>query len=106
MADPITRRAGEDHFARLRDTARDLLAAIVDAYRGLCPDGYPVVDDNQITGTGGAIGIRFDEHHSFFFTFERVKRKQRKLKEELPGAAGGQGTAPRKRMPGDPLPPP
>src|SRR5438093_1796213 len=105
MPDPITREEGERHFARLRESVRTLVAATVEAYRGLCPDGYPVVDDNQITGTGGAIGVRFDEHHSFFFTFERVGRKQKQDKARA-RTADTPGAAPRKRMPGDPLPPP
>jgi hypothetical protein len=105
MPDPITREEGERLFARLRESVRTLLEATVEAYRGQCPEGYPLVDDNQIPGTGGAIGVRFDEHHSFFFTFERVARKQKKDKERA-GSAGAPETAPKKRMPGDPLPPP
>ena len=104
LPDPITRAEGERNYARLRDTARELFAATVTAYRGLCAGGYPVIDDNEIPGTGGAIGIRFDEHHSFFFTFERVRRKKKLAKEES-GALGPHGEVPRKRMPGDPLPP-
>src|SRR5437660_852436 len=105
LPDPITRAEGEQNFARLREAARELFAAIVTAYRGLCAGGYPVIDDNAIPGTGGAIGIRFDEHHSFFFTFERVRRKKKMGKQPADGL-GSPGEVPRKRMPGDPLPPP
>ncbi len=107
MPDPLQREQGDVLYGQLREQARGLFEAMVAAYRGLCPEGYPLIDDNGITGTGGAIGIRFDVHHAFFFTYERVKIKQKKTKEEeLQGLAGALGLVPRKRMPGDPLPRP
>ncbi len=107
MPDPLQRQQGDVLYGQLREQARGLFEAMVAAYRGLCPEGYPLIDDNGITGTGGAIGIRFDVHHAFFFTYERVKIKQKKTREEEPqGLAGALGLVPRKRMPGDPLPRP
>lgn len=107
MPDPLRREQGDVLYGRLRERARRLFEATVEAYRGLCPEGYPLIDDNGITGTGGAIGIRFDVHHAFFFTYERVKIKHKKSKEEeLQGLAGALGLVPKKRMPGEPMPQP
>ena len=106
MRDPISRAEGEQSLARLREVARGLFEGIVAAYRGLCAIGYPVIDDNAIPGTGGAIGIRFDEHHSFFFTFERVKPKKKGDGKDAAAGAEAREAPRRKRMPGDPLPPP
>jgi len=105
MPDPLPRAEGEANYARLREAARTLFQATVDAYCDLCPDGYPLIDDNGIAGTGGAIGIRFDEHHSFFFSFERVQTKKRKGRvSEQDRRVEALGEVPRKRMPGDPIP--
>jgi hypothetical protein len=107
MPDPLRRQAGEASFARLRATARTLFDATIAAYRGLCPRGYPVIDDNGIAGTGGAVGIRFSEHHSFFFALERATPpKKKETVDEIRSRQAAQESAPRKRMPGDPLPPP
>jgi hypothetical protein len=105
MPDPLPRAEGEANYARLREAAQALFQATVAAYRDLCPGDYPLIDDNGIPGTGGAIGIRFDEHHSFFFTFERVKARSKKDgQDERFRQASTPGAVPRKRMPGDPLP--
>jgi hypothetical protein len=107
MPDPLRRADGEASFARLRAAARALFAATIAAYQGFCPAGYPAVDDNEISGTGGAVGIRFSEHHSFFFALERVVVRQKKdTVEELRRRQAAQTEPPRKRMPGDPIPPP
>jgi hypothetical protein len=107
MPDPIRRVEGEASYARLRAAARALFEAAVEAYRGLCPPGYPCIDDNGILVTGGAIGIRFSEHHSFWFAFEQVKRKKpRKETEEPLGLAGALGYDPNRRLPGSPPPRP
>ena len=43
---------------RLRATAGPLLQAVAGAYAGLCPPGYPALDDNGIPGPGGSTGLR------------------------------------------------
>jgi hypothetical protein len=105
MPDPLSRADGEANYARLREAARTLFEATLVAYRDLCPGDYPLIDDNGIPSTGGAIGIRFDEHHSFFFAFERVKTRARKNdQDERFRQTSTASVVPRKRMPGDPLP--
>ncbi len=107
MPDPLRRQDGEASFARLRAVALALFEATIHAYRGICPAGYPVIDDNEIAGTGGAVGIRFSEHHSFFFALERVAPpKKKETADEVRRRQAIEESPPRKRMPGDPLPPP
>ena len=103
LPDPLRRAEGEASFARLREIARALFSQTIEAFQDLCPAGYPAIDDNDIAGTGGAVGIRFDEHHSFFFALERVKVKTKS--EGAPKGLSSRSEPVRKRMPGDPLPP-
>jgi hypothetical protein len=58
MPDPLRRSEGDEVYAHLRAVARTLFQATVEACHGLCPQGFPHVDDSGIPGTGGTIGIR------------------------------------------------
>jgi hypothetical protein len=106
MPDPLRRIEGQAGYARLRETARALFEATVAAYQGLCPEGYPRIDDNGILGTGGAIGIRFSDHHSFWFSFERVRPRRPQPARAGPVATAAPEPVSRRRLPGEPLPPP
>lgn len=104
---PLPADAGRETLAAVREAVRPLLEAVADTYRGLCPDGYPLVEDNGITGAGGSVGVRFSPWHAFFVSLDNV-RKPRPKAEEAP-AVPGVATAPGvrlKRLPGSPLPPP
>jgi hypothetical protein len=104
MPDPLRREDGEHAFARLRGASRRLFEATARAYRDLCPEGYPRIEDNGIPGPGGAIGLRLGPHHAFFCSLEHVRQKARR-EERTEGLAGALGLSTRKRLPGDPLPP-
>ncbi|MBI3971904.1 MAG: hypothetical protein HY332_11495 [Chloroflexi bacterium] len=104
---PFRGPAGEQALVDLRRVARPQLDAVAASYAPLCPPGYPVVEDNEIRGPGGSIGLRFSKWHSFFFALEHAKRRR-------PAASKPSGlrAVPRdpevkmKRLPGQPLPPP
>jgi hypothetical protein len=101
---PLRAEAGQQALAAARTAARPLLAAVVDAYHGLCPPGYPVVEDNRIEGAGGSIGVRFSRWHAFFVSLDNVrKRKPEEPKADAVARAAGVRL---KRLPGEPLPPP
>jgi hypothetical protein len=104
MPDPLRREDGERAFARLRVASRRLFEAARRAYRDLCPEGYPQIEDNGIPGPGGAIGLRLGPHHAFFCSLEHVRQKARRG-ERTEGLAGALGLSTKKRLPGDPLPP-
>lgn len=90
-------------FERLRAASRALLEAASSAFDGVCPRGFPSIEDNGIVGPGASVGIRFSKWHAFHFALERVK-KHKKQEPKPPGLAGALDIR-LKRMPGDPLPP-
>src|SRR5687768_15963879 len=70
-------RALEDatrDFGRFRHALRPLLDAIGAAYAELCPNGYPRIEDNEIPGPGGSVGMRFSAWHAFYVAFENAKK--------------------------------
>ena len=90
-------------YPRLRDAARPLLDSAVATYADLCPTGYPTLEDNQILGPGGSLGVRFSLWHAFHVALENA-RKPRSDEPKPKGLAGVLDIRV-KRMPGDPLPP-
>lgn len=94
----------QESFARLRRECRVMLDLAASAYADLCPAGYPQVEDNQIEGAGGSVGIRFSAWHAFFLALQRAPRPK-KTEPKASGLAGALDIR-MKRMPGDPLPPP
>jgi hypothetical protein len=101
---PLRGEAGPEALARLRREARPLLEAMGEAYRDLLPPGYPALDDNGIAGAGGSIGLRLSRWHAVFFALEHVKQKKAPPPKPA-GLIGALGVT-RKRLPGEPLPPP
>jgi len=101
---PLRGGDGPEALARVRREARPLLEALGEAYRDLLPPGYPALDDNGIAGAGGSIGLRLSRWHAVFFALEHVKRKQAAPPKPA-GLIGALGVT-RKRLPGEPLPPP
>jgi hypothetical protein len=101
---PLIGDAGPAALERLRATAGPLLEAVGGAYAGLCPPGYPALDDNGIPGPGGSIGLRLSRWHAVYFALEH-RKKPRKAEPKPAGLAGALGVT-RKRLPGEPLPPP
>lgn len=81
-----------------------MLEIVATSYADLCPAGYPQVEDNEIEGAGGSIGIRFSAWHAFFLALQRAPRP--KKTEPKPSGLAGALDIRMKRMPGDPLPPP
>lgn len=95
--------AAQSGYARLRAETRPLLEATAAAYADLCPAGYPKLQDNEIPGPGGSLGLRFSAWHAFHVAFENA-RKPKKDEPKPTGLAGALDIRV-KRMPGDPLPP-
>ena len=100
----LTRDDAHEGYARLRAAAEPLFSSVIGAYAGLCPDGFPVIEDNGIMGPGGSLGVRFSAWHAFHVAFENAKKP--KKDEPKPTGLAGALDIRVKRMPGDPLPPP
>jgi hypothetical protein len=101
---PLKGEAGPAALAEVRAAARPLLVALGEAYRDLLPPGYPALDDNEIPGAGGSIGLRLSRWHAVFFALEHARKQ--KAPEPKPGGLIGALGVTRKRLPGEPLPPP
>jgi hypothetical protein len=102
--EPLVGAAGRAALARVRREARPLFEAVARAYDGLCPSGFPVLEDNGIAGPGGSIGVRFSPKHVFFVALEHAKK--RPPAEPGPARLAGALGVRLKRLPGQPLPPP
>jgi hypothetical protein len=100
---PLGLEDGRRALAAVRDEARVLFQETARAYESLCPAGYPQLEDNGITGPGGSIGLRFSAWHAFFFGLEHHKHTK-PAAQRVPARVGDAPV--RKRMPGEPLPPP
>jgi hypothetical protein len=96
--------AGPAALARLRRVSRPLLEALATAYGDLCPPGYPALEDNEIAGAGGSVGLRLTRWHAVYFALEHARGEKKKPPPPA-GLAGALGVVP-KRLPGEPLPPP
>lgn len=102
----LTRREGEEEFARLRERVVVRLAQGAQTVAHLCPSGYPAHEDNGIAGPGGAVGVRLSAWHALFFTLEHVRIKTTKHAVPLGVLPGETFEVKPRRMPGGPLPPP
>jgi hypothetical protein len=100
---PLRGDSGRQELARARRLATPLLERVVASFAVHCPPGFPAIEDNGIDGPGGSIGVRFSRWHAFFLALEREPKPR--AARPAPGEREDDDP-PRKRLPGEPLPPP
>lgn len=101
---PLVLADGRVALAHLRLTARPLLEEVVKRYGAACHRGFPVLEDNGIEGAGGSIGVRFSRWHALYFSLENATRRTSSSGKVAISLESGDPT--RKRLPGEPMPPP